>query len=217
MYDQPFEIGASQVSPDFARVTLRCAFNERRWPGYPFSAEIEVRYTLSDSRLDVSMTARNSGVRYCPVAMGMHPYIRTEPSIDGAALRCPSDTWVEVDTHLLPTGALPATEGTTYDLNPWTILSGRELDIAMYRGGTGRAITEIRRLSDTIVLEQETAGFAYTQLFIPPDRSSIAVEPISAATNSFNAPSLGLRVLSPGEEFEGCYAVSRQSNEFRTP
>ncbi|MFW6209687.1 MAG: hypothetical protein ACOC7X_13390, partial [Spirochaetota bacterium] len=49
--------------------------------------------------------------------------------------------------------------------------------------------------------------FAYSQVFIPPTRSSIALEPISAATDAFNKPELGLRVLAPGAEAEGRVSV----------
>ncbi|TVR00624.1 MAG: hypothetical protein EA403_11325 [Spirochaetaceae bacterium] len=218
VHNQPFQVVDSQVDPDFARVVLRFGFDEGRFPGYPFAAELDVGYTLTRDRLEIAFTARNSGGRVCPVAVGMHPYVRTQPAVDAAALRCPSEAWVEVDERLLPTGALPATTGTPFDFEAFRSLSHRELDIGLLRGyaaersQTAAAVTEVRRQTDTVVIEQDARGFPYTQLFIPPDRGSIAVEPITAATNSFNDGRLGLRVLAPGEEFEARYAVSRRAN-----
>ena len=51
-------------------------------------------------------------------------------------------------------------------------------------------------------------SFRYCQLFVPPNRGSIAVEPLTAATNAFNQPELGLTILEPGEEVSGSCRLS---------
>ena len=210
VYDQPFQTVESRCGVDFAEVVLRCGFDRRRFTGFPFAAQLDVRYTLRRERLDVALTARNPGSRSCPVAMGIHPYVRTEPSVDTAALLCASDSWVEVDNQLLPTGNQLQSAGSPYDFEAKRSLLRRELDIALRRRRTAVAVTEVLRRGDTVVVEQETRAFAYTQLFIPPDRESIAVEPITAATNSFNDARLGLRVLRAGDEFMARCAFSRR-------
>ncbi len=66
------------------------------------------------------------------------------------------------------------------------------------------------RLTDGHLLLEITQSelFQYTQIYIPPDRGSIAIEPVSAATNAFNVPALGLRVLEPGQGVDGTVTVT---------
>jgi galactose mutarotase-like enzyme len=50
-------------------------------------------------------------------------------------------------------------------------------------------------------------------VFIPPDRRSIALEPVTAATNSFNMPELGRMVLAPGQLVSGTISVGLVAQE----
>jgi galactose mutarotase-like enzyme len=76
------------------------------------------------------------------------------------------------------------------------------------RPATARTVVE--RGDDAVVLEQSLPPFRYTQLYIPPQRTSIAVEPVTAATDAFNRPELGLRRLGPGERIDGKVTVKRE-------
>jgi aldose 1-epimerase len=44
-------------------------------PGYPFSLQLRVEYTLGDDGLTVRTTAENTDDRACPFGAGHHPYI----------------------------------------------------------------------------------------------------------------------------------------------
>mgnify|MGYP000125559389 CR=1 FL=1 len=73
------------------------------------------------------------------------------------------------------------------------------------------AKTEItdRESNITIQLWQEAVIYKYLQIFIPPSRSSIAVEPMSCSINAFNSKE-GLIILKPKEKFSGSYGVMLQ-------
>ena len=60
----------------------------------------------------------------------------------------------------------------------------------------------------TIQLWQETGEnkYNYIQVFIPPDRSSIALEPATCNINAFNNLE-GLITLKPEETYEAAYGV----------
>ena len=71
-----------------------------------------------------------------------------------------------------------------------------------------------RQLDDAFLLKEEqvvlhTAQYSlkiqlpdtsYLQLYTPPDRKSIAIEPMNCIANAFNN-GIGLKLLKPGEEF----------------
>ena len=59
-----------------------------------------------------------------------------------------------------------------------------------------------------VALWQETGDRKYNflQVYIPPDRCSIAIEPMTCSTNAFNNKE-GLIILKPGEKFEAAYGV----------
>ena len=73
----------------------------------------------------------------------------------------------------------------------------------------GAATTVVDLGVDRIIIEQSTDPFGFTQLFIPPARDSIAVEPVTAATDAFNRPELGLRRLEPGAALRGTVRIRR--------
>jgi len=60
----------------------------------------------------------------------------------------------------------------------------------------------------TINLWQDSrySKYKYLQIYIPPSRKSIAIEPMTCKADAFNSGD-GLIVLSPNEKFKGEYGV----------
>lgn len=207
VYDRPFEITRLTNTESSAIATLGVTLPGAESEGYPFRVRMGLTYELSAAGLGTEFLCRNIGNEPAPVAMGIHPYVCVEPSIDDAWLRCPAARTVEVDNRLIPTGRQPPTAGSELDFSRFRRLQRQELDVAFVRSESDSvrnyAVTEIRRSSDIISVSQSIPPFKYTQLFTAPDRRSIAVEPVTAATDSFNRPELGLRVLAPGDSFAG--------------
>ena len=110
-----------------------------------------------------------------------------------------------MDSRLLPAGPSRNVGGTLYDFRRARTIGDLKLDIALTSPDDGCIALSHR--GRKVELRCDTSFFRYVQLFVPPDRRSIALEPITAATNSFNLPELGLRVLAPGEESSGYVEV----------
>ncbi|MFW5844044.1 MAG: hypothetical protein ACOCW6_08965, partial [Spirochaetota bacterium] len=107
--------------------------------------------------------------------------------------------------------------GGPYDFTSFRPVGDGELDIALVRPpGVAVARTLIDRGSDLVEVEQSVPPFGYTQLFVPPDRSSIAVEPITAATDAFNRPELGLTALAPRGTISGWVRIRRRAARKRS-
>lgn len=205
IYDQPLVVLSSNASEERAEMTLRYDIEPGRFPGYPFRVRLGVSYELSAAGFRLAVDIENVGHEAAPVGFGWHPYFRLGRELSGTELSNAAEAFVEVDAALFPTGRLPSSEGTRYDFRGGRALGAEALDIALVAHAEG--VTRLQRGEEALTLEQDPRFFRYVQLFVPPDRRSIAVEPLSAATDAFNRPELGLNVLEPGERVTSALRV----------
>lgn len=194
-------------TPWAAQFSTRIAAGDH--PGYPFDLEAAVGYELLPTGLACAFVVRNAGSRPAPVGVGFHPYLLNPEPADATELRVPAAKVVELD-GLLPTGRV-------LDVPP-------ELDFR-----AGRAVGAARLNHCLTGLARDAAGFArvragavelwmdahfpylvvYTGDALGADaRRAVAVEPMTCATDAFNRPGWGLRVLRPGETMQGTWGIS---------
>jgi aldose 1-epimerase len=159
-------------------------------PGYPFPLDVHVTYCLRDSDFSLDLAVRNRGTDPAPVALGWHPYF-TLPDADRASqvdsmlLGIPADRYVAVDRELIPTGSVPAVAGTEHDFRAENPVGEREIDLAWVPDAPRERPVTLSHGRYRLRLFMDGA-FRLVQVYIPPDRGSIALEPVSAAADSFN-------------------------------
>ncbi len=205
VYDQPFEVLSTEAEPHHAAVSLHYSIQQDRFPGYPFAAGLGLEYRLEPGRFRLLFQVVNNGDRTLPFTVGWHPYFTVGGAIDSAELRCPAERFVAVDKDLYPSGSFPDTSGSKYDFNEFRLLKEMDLDTGMTALSSGK--TELRQGGRSIIIEQDPAQLPFTWLYIPEDRKSLAVEPVSGGTDAFNRENLGQRDLSPGETFRADVSV----------
>ena len=190
-----------------AEIRLGIALDDpAKFDGWPYRLRLETRYRLETGRLRLDFRIANLGAENAPVALGWHPYFTLGGSIDGATLTLSGDRYVEVAPDLMPTGAVPSVEGTSLDFRKGGALGGEELDVAL---SSGNGVARLERGGCAVELRQDPKFFRWFQLYTPPGNRSIAIEPVSGATDALNRPELGLTVLKPGEAAESwCEVVA---------
>lgn len=175
---------------------------EGQFAGYPFPTDVEMRFVLSDDNsLDVSISVFNRHFDAIPVGIGWHPYYTLGRHLQELSLSLPPVQRVLVDNRMLPTGQRE--EYPNFDrLRP---MGETELDTCFALAPDGKAdiaTTLLWSEKDHLGLEiwQQTGDRAYNfmQVFTPPDRRSIAIEPVSCGINALNTGE-GLVMLSPRE------------------
>ncbi len=174
---------------------------------YPFNPLLKISILFRKGYLKIFSEIENVGNNTLPFAFGWHPYFRfgnNSGNIDNYRLQIPASCFIEVDDKLLPTGEIPPTAGTGFDFSKARKIGYSELDTG-FTGLDGGCRLEFGNLE--IFLNQDLGAFPYIQAFIPPDRRSIAIEPVTGGTNSFNMPEMGLSELQPGENWNGWFAV----------
>ena len=180
----------------------------RPQPGYPFTLELRVEYSLGSDGLTVRTTAANAGADPCPYGAGSHPYVAVR-SVDDAVLRLPASSILESDERGIPVGSSPV-EGA-FDFRAPRPLGSVQLDHCftdLERDEDGYARVGV----DDITLWVDES-YPYLMVFtgdaLPAAerRRSIAVEPMTCAPNAF-ATGDGLVVLEPGEEHAAAWGIT---------
>jgi aldose 1-epimerase len=188
----------------------------RPQPGYPFSLDLRIEYTLSAEGLRVETTATNVGEEACPYGAGAHPYVTVgTPTVDPAVLRVPARTVLEADDRGLPRGRSPVA-GTEHDFRAPRALGATVLD---------DCFTDLERDADGLarvaLLEPEGGravtvwvdrSYPYLMVFTGdplPDvsRRSLAVEPMTCPPNAFRTGEALIR-LQPGDSTTGIWGIA---------
>ncbi|HUR63057.1 MAG TPA: aldose epimerase [Candidatus Thermoplasmatota archaeon] len=177
--------------------------------GYPFTLDVAVGYELLPGGLACAFVARNGGDAPAPFGAGFHPYVATPGGADAVELSVPASQLVEFD-GLLPTGKVVPVP-PELDFRKPRRVGGLRLNHCL----TGLApepdgFTRVR-VGDVEVWMGDAFSHVvlYTGDALGPDaRQGLAVEPMTCATDAFNHPEWGLRVLQPGEAVRGTWGVA---------
>ncbi len=187
-------------------------------PGYPFGLRATVLYMLDQNRFSCRYTIENTGQQAAPVAIGFHPYFTVgSESINADTLHLPFASTLEM-ANLLPTGQILPVEGTLFDfrqahsigdtvfntcfLNPVRDADGL-LRIRLADANEERALTVW--MDDTFNYVVLYSGDPLPE---PHRRRSLAIEPMTCASDAFNHPEWGLTRLKPGQTFAGSWGVN---------
>lgn len=201
--NRPWQV--TRVSDTYLSCTFDSrAFDDLNWP-WAFTARVE--YLLHGPHLDTSVTLTNVDTTPMPAGMGLHPYFtRRDGSVD-PQLRIGADLTYTTDERLLTLGGprpltpdedyrAPDRVGERYIDRTYTAWDG----VAQLDWGARQLLV--------------TADNVYSHLvvFTAPD-ASLAIEPVSHATDAFNLAAQGvngadMRVLAPGQSLAGTARVT---------
>lgn len=173
-------------------------------PGYPWSVQLAVVYTLDDDGLRVEVTATNVDDTAAPYGIGFHPWLSPgDATVDECTLQVDADVHVTVDDRLLPTGTEPVSG--RFDLRTTTPLAGVELDdawVGVTRDADGLSWIRLGRpdgrtvamwADDSFVAWQVCTGDGIPRL----DRRGVAAEPMTCVADAFRTGTDLVR-LEPG-------------------
>jgi aldose 1-epimerase len=206
VYNKSFNVNKVHTKKDSASIDLEyCYDNEVK--GYPFGLRIIIRYLFSERGLVCNTEVENISDGKIPFGDGWHPYFKTYGKVDNLFLELPSKKIICIDKRMIPTGekiisnkfsALRRIEKEEFDTG--FLLPVKE-GVATTKIFDSEKEIEICAWQDTGKMK-----YNYLQIFIPPSRKSIAVEPMTCNTDAFNNKE-GLIVLDPGQTFKASYGV----------
>jgi aldose 1-epimerase len=207
LYDKSFAVTDEMAGKTSASLILRHRYVKED-AGYPFTYDCAVKYILHpENLLEVQTIVTNLDKTTIPVADGWHPYFRLGGKIDDWLLRFDSETMVEFNDHLIPTGHLVKYD----DFRKERPIGSTQLDNCFVLGTpkSGPACELFNPASGLAISLFPDSGYPYLQIYTPQDRQTIAIENLSAAPDCFNNK-MGLILLPPGhsQTFTVNYKVS---------
>ncbi len=218
IHNRPGTLTAQSATGTSQSLTLGWELGEDS--GYPFRLEFFVCYRISTSvdgggRAELICHAHNLGEEAAPAGFGWHSYFRL-PAVPAAEhkITIPSQTFVEVESDLMPTGRFPEvskSSGGLYDFRTGKAPGADSYDIAFPASDASSRRATIAAGTRRISMAIEGA-FSYFQLFTPPDGNSIALEPLTNVTDAFNRDDMGMRGLERGGRMSGKIVLSLQND-----
>lgn len=167
---------------------------------FPYPHQIEMSVVLEPTRLTIETAVQAGASRPVPVSFGFHPYLDL-PGANRSEWRVhfPAMQHLELDARQIPTGnerPFPGLDGALngYEFDDGFALAGEQAQFSVQGGG--------RR----VTFEFQT-GFPYAQIFVPPDKDYIALEPMTAPANAL-VSGHGLRLVEPGNTFRARFCIN---------
>lgn len=187
--------GTDRASARFRFDAARCA---AVMASFPFAHELVVEFTVTEARVTVATTIAATGDRAVPVSFGWHPYfVLPGATRDRMRLELPRRHRLVVDERRLPTGAEIAEPAGTVRL------AGRGFDDGYRLGANRRLVLAAGRRRLELALDR---NYDHVQVYTPPGADSIALEPMTAATDALARNATP--VIAPGERFTARFALT---------
>ncbi|MFN3405457.1 MAG: aldose 1-epimerase [Cytophagaceae bacterium] len=206
VFDRKFEIKKLITEKDFASVTLSYAY-DGTYPGFPFPFELNITHKFSSNNYECKTEVSNTGNSTFPMGSGWHPYFGLGKSINELVVELPEARLAEVDHRLIPTGSYKEIKMET-----GVILGTRSFDSCFELKNINQP-KQIVKISDpelklNISFWQSTGekGYNFLQVYTPPERDIIAIEPMTCLPDAFNNK-VGLITLKPESKWSGTYGI----------
>ncbi|MDP3149341.1 MAG: aldose 1-epimerase [Ignavibacteria bacterium] len=207
VYDRTFNVIEKTIGEDFASCTLEYQYLGD-FPGYPFIYSIQLTYKLSELEgLTCTTKILNKSDEEIPLSDGWHFYFDLGMNIDNFILKTENCELIELDSQMIPNGKSKMFSEFTEE----KIISDAKFDscfkLHVKEKAETHLISDAKQLDLTIWQEAGKGKYQYLVIYTPPDRKTIAIEPMTSNINSFNNGE-GLIILNPNESFTAGFGIS---------
>jgi len=205
--NEAFEVEYVFLAKNFA--SIRCYFDYvGDLPYYPFPFSLEIEFSIHDTgKFEMQIEVENLHDAPIPFGFGWHPYFRLMEGANSHGLQIPPCEKVTINKRMIPTGgrskyqefqALTFVEDTMLDNCFQSNKNSGSYQLMLE--GNGRYLT----------MKAPVAQFPFFQVFTPPHRESIALEPMTCNVNAFNNKQ-GLVELAKDKKWNGKMSLQYQS------
>jgi len=207
LYDASWSIEKEELSSTYAKVILHTSYQSHH-EGYPFSFDVSIHYSLSTNtnELVVSTEIKNTSNESIPMGYGFHPYLKIDDTpVDELSIAFDVHSTFTLDKYCIPTG-----EKKEYNaFKEGKKIASTEFDDCFELDSTeGRNVLHLSNQNAKVEFWQETGEKKYNflQLYTPPHRESIAVEPMSSCIDTFNNQ-IGLIEINSNEVIIASFGI----------
>ncbi|TMM30585.1 aldose 1-epimerase [Polaribacter aestuariivivens] len=196
VYDKKFTL-VEQAEKNNA-ISVIIHFEEiEKAKGFPFLYQITLEYTLSNDSLQLKMSVKNNDTNTFPFFLGWHPYFETS-NIKHTSVSFQANKKIKYNNRLVPTDFLDV------NITKPIMFKEQQFDDCFFL--TNNTI-DFETPDYKISLESDAKN-AYLQMYTPPHRKSVALEPQTGISNSLNNK-IGLQNLEPQKEYSINWSIKK--------
>ncbi len=189
VYNKSFDLISKEANKEAASVTLSYISNGES-PGFPFSFKLLLTYKISNTgNVKLLFDLENIGDQSFPLGMGWHPYFAVE-NLQNCDLSFPSKEFYKCNERNLPIQTVDSELASSFKMKNKTFDDAYSLE---------KSCCEFSTAKYQLRLDFDYSQDTFLQVYTPPHRNSIAIEPMTSIANSFNNK-IGLKELQPGEK-----------------
>ena len=188
VYNKTFEVVREDTTETSASVKLVYHENNK-CNGFPYTYAIYLEYVLTETTLDLNVEIKNTDTQTFPFTLGWHPYFLST-DLYNSHLIFDSHKQIEMDERNISIG-------TSYieNIDSFKIADQFLDDCFILESKT------ILFITPSYILELKTSeDDCFLQLYTPPHDNTIAIEPTTGVSDSFNN-GVGLKTLAPHETY----------------
>lgn len=188
VYNKAFEISSIESKEDVSKTVLTY-YSNGSTAGFPFLFELKLTYAISATgSLKLKFDILNKGDKPFPYGLGWHPYFLAD-SLKDCTLSFPSRYFYICNKRSLPVNTSSSELSESFKIGDSSFDDAYSLNSPECRFQTN---------SYSLALAFDYPEDTYLQVYTPPQRKSIALEPMTCIANSFNNQ-IGLKELLPGK------------------
>lgn len=208
VYDKPFAIIKEGFDENHAYLKLEYKY-KGEVEGYPFHYTLEIEYILrAGEGFTCNTIVINNSNGTIPVGSGWHPYFMAGDSINDVSLEFPCKSIYKVDDVMIPTGVTEPYAA----FNSLKPIAETLFDTCFELSqNTDKANIKVENpkqgLAYNVWAELGSGKYNFLQIYIPPQRKSIALEPMTCAPDAFNN-GFGTIELATGDSTSFAWGVS---------
>jgi aldose 1-epimerase len=196
VYRQAFDLLDSTMNEDAGIIRFVYQQDDQAM-GFPFSFKTILTYTLRNEGLSLEVTVENTGSQAFPFSLGWHPYFYSQ-NLEESILSMRSQEKIQTNEVMIPTGIQFHEFPNPLPLDQEEFDTGFILEVADIAYKTPDYTLRMH-------IDQDM-NKPYVQLYIPKHRQSIAIEPMTAATDCYNN-GWGTRELLPQKSYAATWKL----------
>ena len=188
VYNKTFKLVAKKTTKEEVAVLLR--YEEKEYAqGFPYTYRIDLKYTLTNRSLDLSVSVKNTDSKTFLFTIGWHPYFNTS-DLYNSIVRFKSNKQVYFDERNITQGI------KEFKINDEFEIENKSLDDCFVLDSNNILFETPDYNFELISSEKD----CFLQLYTPPKENTIAIEPTTGVSNSFNNK-IGLKTLKPNDSY----------------
>ena len=202
--EEAFEVDFIFLAKDHASILCSYTYEGQR-DYYPFPFTLELEFMIHDNGVfTVEVAVRNLHNQAIPIGFGWHPYFRLTDRADDHRMQLPACHKIEINERMIPTGARSAFPDFLRKKSIGEVFLDNCFSVDRSGGSYQMALEKEGRV---LSVKASARQFPYFQVFTPPHRESVALEPMSCNVNALNNHE-GLVALAPDQEWKAKVEVA---------